>query len=98
MPSQLTLRTTVLPGNRVEFSAPELPEGAEVEISVTLPGASFQPMPRNEGIAEAAAKSGLKSVRYRKVSRSCLPCDLNVCRGIKREGGDIITVRTSKIG
>lgn len=36
MEPALRLKTTVLPGNRVEFIAPELPEGAEVEILVAL--------------------------------------------------------------
>lgn len=36
MPLPLRLRSTVLSGNRVEFTAPELPEGAEVEIMVAL--------------------------------------------------------------
>ncbi len=43
MSSTLKLRATVLTGNRVEFTAPELPEGAEVEISVTLPESSQPP-------------------------------------------------------
>jgi len=39
MENQTTLRieTTVLPGNRVEFSAPQLPEGARVEVMVVVP-------------------------------------------------------------
>jgi hypothetical protein len=44
MPPTLKLRATVLAGHRVEFTAPELPEGAEVEISVVLP-AVRGPMP-----------------------------------------------------
>jgi hypothetical protein len=38
MHAAFKLRTTVLPGNRIEFTAPELPEGAEVEVFVSLPG------------------------------------------------------------
>jgi hypothetical protein len=37
MQSTLRLETTVLPGHRVEFSAPDFPEGAKVQIVVTLP-------------------------------------------------------------
>ena len=37
MQSALRMETIVLPGNRVEFSAPELPEGATVEVIVVLP-------------------------------------------------------------
>lgn len=37
MQSALRLETTVLPGHRLEVSAPELPEGAKVEVIVVLP-------------------------------------------------------------
>jgi hypothetical protein len=37
MQNALRMETTVLPGNRVEVSAPELPEGAKVEVIVVLP-------------------------------------------------------------
>jgi hypothetical protein len=37
MQSALRLETTVLPGHRLEVSAPELPEGATVEGFVVLP-------------------------------------------------------------
>jgi hypothetical protein len=37
MQAVLRLETTVLPGHRLEFSAPELPEGARVEVIVVLP-------------------------------------------------------------
>jgi hypothetical protein len=37
MQAALKLKTRVLPGHRVEFASPELPEGAEVEIFVALP-------------------------------------------------------------
>jgi hypothetical protein len=33
----LRLETTVLPGNRLEVTAPELPEGAKVEVTVVVP-------------------------------------------------------------
>jgi hypothetical protein len=36
MRNALRLETTVLPGHRVEVSAPELPEGAKVEVIVML--------------------------------------------------------------
>ncbi len=36
MHTAVKLRTTVQPGHRVEFTALELPEGAEVEVSVKL--------------------------------------------------------------
>ena len=41
--SQATLKLTtrVLPGSRIEVVAPELPEGAEVEIFVALPEGSL---------------------------------------------------------
>ncbi|HLN30343.1 MAG TPA: hypothetical protein VK395_21555 [Gemmataceae bacterium] len=31
------METTVLPGHRIEVTAPELPEGAKVELTVVLP-------------------------------------------------------------
>jgi hypothetical protein len=37
MQPALRLETTVLPGHRLEVSAPELPEGARVEVIVVLP-------------------------------------------------------------
>jgi hypothetical protein len=37
MQTAFKLTTTVLPGHRVEFAAPELPEGARVEVFVALP-------------------------------------------------------------
>jgi hypothetical protein len=37
MQAALRLETTVLPGHRLEVSAPELPEGAKVEVIVVLP-------------------------------------------------------------
>lgn len=36
MQTALRLETTVLPGHRVEVIAPELPEGAKVEVIVVL--------------------------------------------------------------
>jgi hypothetical protein len=36
MQTLLRLETTVLPGNRLEVTAPELPEGARVEVIVVL--------------------------------------------------------------
>lgn len=36
MQTTLRIETTVLPGNRVEFSAPELPEGATVDVTVVV--------------------------------------------------------------
>ena len=37
MQTALRMETTVLPGHRLEVSAPELPEGAKVEVIVILP-------------------------------------------------------------
>lgn len=36
MKTFIRLETTVLPGNRLEVTAPELPEGAKVEVIVVL--------------------------------------------------------------
>lgn len=38
MQTALRLETTILPGHRLEVSAPELPEGVKVEVIVVLPG------------------------------------------------------------
>lgn len=43
MQTALRLEATVLPGHRLEISAPELPEGARVEVIVVLPE---KPQPR----------------------------------------------------
>jgi hypothetical protein len=43
MQAALRLEATVLPGHRLEITAPELPEGAKVEVIVVLPQ---QPAPR----------------------------------------------------
>ena len=37
MQTALRTETTVLPGHRLELSAPELPEGAKVEVIIVLP-------------------------------------------------------------
>ena len=37
MQTALKLNTTVLPGHRIEIMSPDFPEGAEVEVLVTLP-------------------------------------------------------------
>jgi len=37
MQAALKLEAAVLPGKRIEFSAPELPESGEVELIVVLP-------------------------------------------------------------
>lgn len=43
MQSALRMETTVLPGHRLEISAPELPEGAKVEVIVVLPEQPIRP-------------------------------------------------------
>ena len=37
MQQALRIEATILPGHRLEISAPELPEGAKVEVIVILP-------------------------------------------------------------
>jgi hypothetical protein len=37
MQAALRMEATVLPGHRLEITAPELPEGAKVEVIVVLP-------------------------------------------------------------
>ena len=49
MQAALRLETTVLPGHRLEITAPELPEGARVEVIVLLPA---KPEPRRISVLE----------------------------------------------
>jgi len=45
MQAALRLETTILPGHRLEVRAPELPDGAKVEVIVVLPAQpSLRPM------------------------------------------------------
>ena len=37
MQTALRMEATILPGHRLEITAPELPEGAKVEVIVLLP-------------------------------------------------------------
>ena len=46
MQSALRLKTIVLPGHRVEFGAPELMEGEEVELIVLKPEGKVPPAKR----------------------------------------------------
>ena len=43
MQSALRMETTILPGHRLEITAPELPEGARVEVIVVLPATTSSP-------------------------------------------------------
>lgn len=49
MPTTLRMETTVLPGHRVEVSAPELPEGATFEVIVVL---AEKPQPRLRSVLQ----------------------------------------------
>jgi hypothetical protein len=52
MQPALRTETTVLPGHRLEITAPELPEGARVEVIVVLPE---KPEPRRISMLEFVA-------------------------------------------
>ena len=52
MQTALRLETTVLSGHRLEIIAPELPEGAKVEVIVVLPE---KPQPRRMSMLEFLA-------------------------------------------
>jgi hypothetical protein len=52
MQTPLRMETTVLPGHRLEITAPELPEGARVEVIVVVPE---QPNPRRLSMLEFVA-------------------------------------------
>ena len=49
MQAALRIETTVLPGHRLEISAPELPEGAKVEVIIVL---LARPEPRFGSVLE----------------------------------------------
>jgi len=49
MQTALRMETTVLPGHRLEITAPELPEVAKVEVIVVVPE---QPNPRRVSMLE----------------------------------------------
>jgi hypothetical protein len=48
MQATLHMQTTILPGHRLEISAPELPEGAKVEVIVHILEPSSQSSPASE--------------------------------------------------
>ena len=52
MQTALRMETIVLPGHRLEISAPELPEGARVEVIVVLPAA---PPPQRRSMLDLLA-------------------------------------------
>jgi hypothetical protein len=49
MQAALRIETTVLPGHRIEFNSPELPEGAKVDVLVVWPE---KPEPRRISMLE----------------------------------------------
>ena len=74
MQPALRMETTILPGHRLEISAPELPEGARVEVIVVLPEKpepcrismlefleSLPPGPRSESRCPPTMRYGLLS-------------------------------------
>ena len=56
MQAALKLHTIVLPGHRIEVAAPDIPEGANVELIVYRLSDSEQSLPEQEG---GAAEGGL---------------------------------------
>lgn len=65
----LRLKSTVLPGNRVEFTAPELPECAEVDIVVALPDAPLGERRCVLDIVDACPPSTLTSEDWARIER-----------------------------
>ena len=49
----MRLETTILPGHRLELSAPELPEGVKVEVIVVLPEKPIAPFDSALGFQES---------------------------------------------
>ncbi len=52
MNAALHIKTTVLPGKRIEVSAPELPEGAAVDVFLVLPTPQNDAPPRFGSVLE----------------------------------------------
>lgn len=52
MPATMIQQTIVLPGHRIEITAPELPEGANVEVQITLPADAGAVSQRFAALAE----------------------------------------------
>jgi hypothetical protein len=52
MPAAVRMTTTVLPGHRIEITAPELPVGGTVEVTVTVPTPTTTPVPESKGILD----------------------------------------------
>lgn len=52
MQAALRVQTTILPGHRLEIAAPELPEGATVEVLVVW---SAEPSPRRQSMLDFLA-------------------------------------------
>ena len=69
MAAALKLKSLVLPGNRVEFIAPELPEGAEIDITISV----CEPPRRTSrsvlDIIKARHPSRLSDEEWRRIER-----------------------------
>ncbi len=61
MPGTLKRNTQVLPGHRIEITAPELPEGMDVEVVVT---------PRAPDQTEIAHRFAVLAARWREETRA----------------------------
>jgi hypothetical protein len=52
MSATIRMTTTVLPGHKIEITAPELPVGGTVDVTVTVPGPATPPAPESKGILD----------------------------------------------
>ncbi len=69
MATAVKLKSVVLRGNRVEFTVPELPEGAEVDITISVCAPS-RPRTRSVlDIVKARPPSGLSEDDWRRIER-----------------------------
>jgi len=63
VPSALRPEATVLPGHRLEVTAPELPEGARVEVIIVLPAVDVRSPGRTAARSEPPVLPELGGVR-----------------------------------
>jgi hypothetical protein len=73
MPRTIQITTTVLPGHRIEVQAPELPEGSQATVIITLPDEALEKRPYREVLGDYTGgklfKSGEEVEAYIKSER-----------------------------
>ena len=72
MTSALRLNTTVLPGHRIEITAPELPDGGNVEVIILVNAPSRQDAD-SDGRYPALLEAEYNNLIAKKLDRSLTP-------------------------